>query len=262
MTIRNHLLLETNYRLLKEGPPNVAILPWGATEAHNYHLPYGTDVIEAACLAERGAKLAVQQGARAIVLPVIPYGNDQQQLDQVCTISITTLTARSLLKDIAASLVAQGIDRLVIVNAHGGNQFAPLVRDLQSELPILIVVANFYQMAPKVRDEIFDQPGDHADESETSLMLHLKPNLVELQHAGPGERRAFDIRGMRQPGVWAPRPWSACHPDTGSGDPSQATAEKGRRYFDALTAALAELVTDLSAANKGDIPYLPEPSRT
>ena len=257
MTIRNHLLLETNYRRLKENPPNVAILPWGATEAHNYHLPYGTDVIEATCLAERGAELASAKDARVVVLPTIPFGNDQQQLDQICTISITTPTASALLRDIARSLVTQGIDRLVIVNAHGGNQFAPLVRDLQAELPILIVVANFYDMTPDVRESTFDVPGDHADESETSLMLHLKPELVELDQAGDGSRVEFEIEGMRQPGVWTPRPWSSCHPDTGSGDPSQATELKGKQYFDALSEALAKLLVDLSAAKMGEIPYLP-----
>ncbi|WP_197526945.1 creatininase family protein [Pirellulimonas nuda] len=256
MAIRNHVLLETNYRRLRDHPPRVAVLPWGATEAHNYHLPYGTDAIQATSFAQRAAELAAADGARVIVLPVIPFGNDQQQLDQVCTISITTPTATALLRDIARSLVAQGIDRLVIVNAHGGNQFQPLVRDLQSELPILIVVANFYQMVPDVRAAVFDAPGDHADETETSLMLHLRPDLVELHRAGAGERIAPAIDGLRQPGFWTPRPWSACHPDTGSGDPSLATAQKGQSYFDAIVRSLATALVDLSAANKGDLPYL------
>ena len=110
----------------------VAVLPSGATEAHGWHLPYGTDVIEATRIAERGASSRTERGARVIVLPTIPFGNDEQQLDQVCTISIRTATAAAILSDVARSLVAQGIDRLVILNAHGGNQFQPLVRDVQS----------------------------------------------------------------------------------------------------------------------------------
>ena len=91
---------------------------------------------------------------------------------------------------------------------------------------------------------------------ETSLLLHLRPELVELGQAGPGKRKPFEIKGLVQPGVWTPRPWSKCHPDTGSGDPSRATAEKGKRYFEAVAAALAEVFVDLANATKGQLPYV------
>ena len=256
MPSRPYLLMEANHKQLMESPPQVAILPWGATEAHNYHLPYGTDVIEATRLAERAAELAHDRGARVVVLPTIPFGNDEQQLDQVCTISFTTCTAAAILDDVSRSLVRQKIDRLVIVNAHGGNQLQPLVRDAQSKHGLLIVVANFYEMVPDVKRAIFESPGDHADELETSLLLHLQPNAVELPQAGLGKRVPFEIKALVQPGVWTPRPWSKSHPDTGSGDPSRATAEKGKRYFEALTAALAEVFVDLASAKKGQLPYV------
>jgi creatinine amidohydrolase len=196
MPPRAHVLLEANHRQLVDSPPRVAVLPWGATEAHNLHLPYGTDVIEATRLAERGVELAAQSGARVIVLPTIPFGNDEQQLDQACTISFRTTTAIAVLRDVVRSLARQKIDRLVILNGHGGNQFQPLVRDIQAEFGVLIVVANFYQMVPDVKEDVFDQPGDHADEMETSLLLHLCPELVELEHAGSGERNPFEIEGL------------------------------------------------------------------
>jgi creatinine amidohydrolase len=248
--------MEANHRQLSVEPPVVAVLPWGATEAHNRHLPYATDVIEATRIAERSAELAHERGARLAVLPAIPFGNDEQQLDQACTISFTTSTAIAVLDDVARSLVRQGIDRLVILNAHGGNQFQPLVRDVQSKYRILIVVANFYEMVPDVKRTVFEKPGDHADELETSLLMHLCPELVELRHAGAGERTPFAIEALKQAGVWTPRPWSKSHPDTGSGDPSQATAEKGRRYFQAVTEAVAELLVDLAKAHKGQLPYV------
>jgi creatinine amidohydrolase len=255
MPPRPYLLIEANDRQLTAAPPSVAILPWGATEAHNRHLPYGTDVIEATKIAERAAERAYQRNARVAVLPTIPFGNDEQQLDQACTISFTTPTASAILHDVARSLVRQNIDRLVIVNAHGGNQFQPLVRDVQSRHGLLVVVANFYEMAPDVKHSVFERAGDHADEMETSLLLHLCPDLVELVEAGPGERVPFAINGLNQPGVWTPRPWSKTHPDTGSGDPSRATAEKGARYFEAVTEALADLLVNLANAQKGQLPY-------
>lgn len=255
MPIRDHVLLETNFRRLADRPPRVAVLPWGATEAHNRHLPYGTDVLLAVRYAEAAAGEANRRGAASVVLPAIPYGNDEQQLDQFCTVSITTTTALALLSDVVRSLLRQSVDRLVIVNTHGGNQFRPLVRDLQSQTGALIVVADAFLMAPDVRTKSFELAGDHADESETSLLLHTDPGLVELGEAGDGQRRPFTVAGLDQPGVWTPRPWSKCHPDTGSGDPSKATAEKGRVYFDAVVTALANLIHGLSSAKSGDLPY-------
>ncbi len=256
MPPRRYLLTEANHRQLLERPPCVAILPWGATEAHNRHLPYGTDVLEATCLAQRAAELADDQQARVIVLPTVPFGNDEQQLDQVCTISFSTLTAHAVLRDVVRSLVRQGIDRLVLVNGHGGNQFKPLIRDLQSEFDILIVLANFYEMAPDVCESLFDVPGDHADETETSIILQHAPQLVALDQAGPGTRNAFEIDGLQQPGVWTPSPWSAVHPDTGCGDPRGATAEKGKDYFEAVSVKLAEVLLGVASATKGELPYL------
>jgi creatinine amidohydrolase len=103
---------------------------------------------------------------------------------------------------------------------------------------------------------VFESPGDHADEMETSLLLHLCPELVEFEHAGKGERVPFAIKALAHPGVWTPRPWSQSHPDTGSGDPSRATAEKGERYFEAVSSAIADLIVDLANAQKGQLPYV------
>src|SRR5256884_6719608 len=105
---RHFILHEANYRQLRDYRPNLAVLPWGATEAHNYHLPHSTDVIEATTLAKRAAQLAYEAGAKPVVLPAIPFGNNAQQLDQVATIHIETNTALSILRDVARSLKNQG----------------------------------------------------------------------------------------------------------------------------------------------------------
>src|SRR5918999_3186134 len=125
MPPRPYILLKANSRQLLDYRPNVAVLPWGATEAHNYHMPHGTDVIEATTVAERAAEIAHARGAKPVVLPPIPFGNNAQQLDQVATISLSTATAAAILSDVAHSLTTQGIDRLVVLNAHGGNDFKP-----------------------------------------------------------------------------------------------------------------------------------------
>jgi len=256
MPPRPFILHEANFQQLKASRPNVAVLPWGATEAHNYHLPHGTDVIEATTLAESAAAAAHAAGAKVVVLPAIPFGNNAQQLDQAATISLRTATAAAILADVAHSLAAQGIDRLVLLNAHGGNDFKPLVRDLQAQFKMLIVLINFWQLLPEVTGATFDDPGDHAGELETSFLLYVRPEWVRMEQAGDGRTVPFKVDGLKQPGVWTPRPWSATHPDTGCGNPSKATAEKGRRYFEALTDAVAKVLVGLSAAKKGESPYL------
>nr|HWE94716.1 creatininase family protein [Tepidisphaeraceae bacterium] len=256
MPSRPYILHEASYRQLKAHAPSVAVLPWGATEAHNYHLPHGTDVIEATALAARSAQLACEAGGKVVVLPTIPFGNNAQQLDQVATIHFRTSTAAAILTDVAHSLKQQGIDRLLVLNAHGGNDFKPLVRDVQHETGMLIVVANFFQMVPEIEKHIFENAGDHAGQLETSFLLHVCPDLVQMDLAGPGKRVPFALKELSQPGVWTPRPWSASHPDTGSGDPSGATAEKGRAYFEAVSETIARVLVTLSKAKRGELPYV------
>ena len=253
---RPFMLMEANYRQLLDYKPNVAVLPWGASEAHNYHLPHGTDVIEASEVAARAASMAHERGAKPIVLPTVPFGNNEQQLDQVATISITTRTAAAILRDVVRSLSRQKIDRLLIVNAHGGNEFKPLVRDIGAEFKTLIVIANFWQTRTYKNDERAQNEGDHANEMETSLLLHLCPQWVDMSVAGPGKRHPFTIEGINQAGIWTPRPWSASHPDTGSGDPTYGTAAKGKEFFESCAGAIADAIVGLSKATKGQLPYV------
>lgn len=249
-------LRKLNYKQLSQAPPNVVVLPWGATEAHNYHLPFAADVIEAEAFAEESARMAAHEGARVVVLPAIPFGSNAQHLDQVSTIHLTTTTAGSILRDIVHSLNRQNIDRLVIINAHGGNEFKPHIRDLQEQYPVLIILVNILEILPELVSKLFDQPGDHAGELETSLLLHLCPENVDLSSAGPGTRKSFKIEGIGRPGIWTPRPWRRVHPDLGSGNPSKASAESGHRYFDAVINELKSLLINVSKATKGDLPYI------
>ena len=254
--MKSSSLTNLSYSDVKKIKPNVAILPWGATEAHNQHLPYATDVIQAQIISEYSAALASEKGAKVIVLPAVPFGNNAQQLDQFCTIHLSTTSSYSLLKDVVSSLTKQGIDKLIIANSHGGNQFKPVIRDLQNEFNVLIIVADLYLMIPDKVKEIFTEPGDHAGELETSLMMYILEEDINLKKAGNGSRKAFAIKSLNHPGVWTPRPWSASHPDLGSGNPSKATLDKGEKYFLALCEEFAAVILDISKAKKGKLPYI------
>ena len=121
---------------------------------------------------------------------------------------------------------------------------------------VLIVLVNFFQVRKYTPDPRSRAQGDHADEMETSLLLHLCPELVDMTKPGTGERVPFAIPGFDQPGVWTPRPWSKSHPDTGSGDPTYATAEKGKQHFDEVCGAIADVIVGLSNAQRGQMPYV------
>src|SRR6476469_214843 len=119
MTARPYVLAETTWKTVDPTPYEVAILPWGATEAHNYHLPYGTDNIQAEQVAIRAAELAWSRGARVVVLPVVPFGVNTTQLDIKLTLNINPSTQARLLEDLVLALDGQGIHKLLIVNGHG-----------------------------------------------------------------------------------------------------------------------------------------------
>ena len=258
-TARPHVLYESTYRQALDLKPNVAVLPWGATEAHNWHLPHGTDNIEATALAEAAGERANQAGAKVIILPTIPFGNNNTQLTQVATITMRSATQQAVLLDVADSLVRQGIDRLVVLNFHGGNEFKAMIRDVMLDLPIFIVQIHGYQMASSIVKEVLQESKlGHADEFETSLLLHLTPNWVApLETAGDGSTRKSELPLLTStPGVWFPRDWQSLTQDTGDGNPAAASAEKGRQLFEKSVQVLADIFIELSQAKEGDFPFI------
>lgn len=251
--IRPYILAENNWKDLKNADFELAILPWGATEAHNYHLPYSTDIIEADHIAAESARVAWDQGAKVIVLPTIPFGVNTGQPDIYLDMNLNPSTQYAILKDVITVLNRQGIHKLVIFNSHGGNNFKPLVRELGLEFPdMFICVTDWFKSLDKKL--FFDEDGDHADELETSLILHLKPELVlPLDEAGTGHERKSKIKALTEDWAWAERPWSQVTDDTGIGNPKKASAEKGEKYFRAVTEKIGQFFIELSRANKDNL---------
>jgi creatinine amidohydrolase len=228
------------------------VLPWGATEAHNYHLPYATDNVQAEQVAIRAAERAWANGARVVVLPTVPFGVNTTQLDIPFCLNMNPSTQLALLGDLAASLDGQGIHKLLILNGHGGNDFRQIVRELQPRTRVFLSVVNWWSCVDVTR--FISEPGDHAGEAETSAMLHLAPNLVRpLGEAGSGRAKASRLRGIREGWVWAPRRWTQVTSDTGIGDPSKSTAEKGEAYVAAAVERIAEFLVELAAVPLDDL---------
>lgn len=243
---RPYVLAEITYRDARDGSYEVAVLPWGATEAHNLHLPYGTDTIEAGAVAAEAARRAWEQGARVLVLPTVPFGVHTGQRDVPFCLNANPSTQAALLGDIVRSIAPHGVRSLVIVNGHGGNDFKQMIRELQPTTSVLLCTLNWYAVVKP--EPYFTTPGDHGGELETSVMMSVAPELVlPLSEAGPGRARRFRPRGLREGWAWTQREWTRVTDDTGVGDPRAAAAEKGKAFLDAVAGRVAELLVDLAA---------------
>lgn len=247
--IRPYILAENNWDTLKSETFDIAILPWGATEAHNYHLPYATDVFEADFIAAESAKLAWNKGAKVIVLPTIPFGVNTGQKDIYLDMNLNPSTQLAILNDLIQVLDRQGIKKLLVLNSHGGNDFKPILRELGLKYPdMFLSFSNWFQALDKT--EYFDNQGDHADEMETSLMLHFRPELVLPKDKwGEGKEKKSRIKGFKEGWAWTERKWSEITEDTGVGNPIMATKEKGEEYFTALTQKMAGLIYEIAIAD-------------
>jgi creatinine amidohydrolase len=252
MTGRPYVLSEIGWPAVRKAGFEVAVLPWGATEAHNLHLPYGTDTLQVVAVAEEAARLGWAAGARIIVLPAIPFGVQTGQLDIPLCINLNPSTQAALLRDVALSLQSAGVRKLVILNGHGGNDFRAMVRELQPALELFLCTVDWWRVVDA--EAIFEEPGDHAGELETSVMLHLAPHLLRpLGEAGEGRERRFRIAGLREGWAWAPRSWSSISDDTGVGNPRAATRQKGEELLGTVSGKLADFLTELAATSPDDL---------
>ena len=248
MPVRPYVLAEINWKSVKDTDYEVAILPWGATEPHNFHLPYATDNAATEAIAERAAEIAWKQGARVVVLPTVPFGVNTGQLDLKLALNMNPSTQLALLTDIASAISSQGVGKLLILNGHGGNDFRQMIRELQPRVNLFICTINWWTCVSG--KDYFDEPGDHAGEMETSVMMALEPELLlPLSEAGTGKARRFRVAGLREGWAWAPRQWSKVTSDTGTGNPSASTPAKGEKFLKAVTERIAGFLVDLARAD-------------
>src|SRR5881628_4112974 len=101
---RPYILNELTWKTVQATRYEVAVLPWGATEAHNLHLPYATDTIETDAIALASARLAWERGARVVVLPTVPFGVQTGQRDIPFCLNMNPSTQRLVLRDAAQAL--------------------------------------------------------------------------------------------------------------------------------------------------------------
>lgn len=203
-----------------DGAP--VLVPLGSTEQHGPHLPLSTDTVIARAVAERAADLLP---GKPLVAPVVPYGASGEHADFPGTVSLGHESLQALLVEMVRSL-ALWSGRIVFVNGHGGN--APTLATACERLR---------REGHDVAWTACEVPGGdaHAGGTETSLMLHLAPELVLMERAVSGDRRPLRVilPQLRSQGVRAVSPSGVL------GDPGGASAAEGRRILDEMASDVA-----------------------
>src|SRR4051812_3159488 len=154
--MREWVLAEQNHASVREQRWEVVVLPFGATEPHNLHMPYGTDNFQVQEIGARACERAYRAGARVLLLPTIPYGVNTNYLKVpgalACSLSPTTLLR--VLSDLVESLAAQGVRKMVLLNGHGGNELKPWLRELHHRTPVFLCLCDWFRMATDVYPQI------------------------------------------------------------------------------------------------------------
>jgi creatinine amidohydrolase len=251
--VRPWKLAETNYGAVRSQHYEVAVLPLGATEPHNLHLPYSMDVLEADLVGEAICQAAWDRGAKVVLLPTVPYGTQTNQREFPFAMNLNPSTLGAVIADLVDSLVHWGILKIVLLNSHGGNDLKGTLRELHGRSPGRLFLCNWYQIFSDVYHEIFDQPDDHAGEMETSLALAFWPELVARRPDGSlaadeGRKAQSRFEAVNRGWVSITRPWHLLTTNAGAGNPHAATADKGRRLMEVLVDRLAAFLVELSAS--------------
>lgn len=261
--MREWILAEVNYGAVKQRGYDVAVLPMGATEPHNLHLPYGTDTFEAEEIAGQACAAAFARGARVVKLPAIPYGTETNLMAFPLAMNLNPSTLALVITDLVESLARHGIRKLLILNSHGGNDFKPLLRELQGRTPVHLFLCDWFRgLSSDVQAQVFEAAGDHAGEMETAFGLACFPELVARDPqtgqlaADAGATRETRFEAINRGWISITRPWHLLTTNTGSGNPHPATAEKGRALLEAVVARLADFLVELAQAEIDDqFPY-------
>jgi creatinine amidohydrolase len=229
---------------------SVFILPVAATEQHGAHLPTGTDtfILEGILRTARRA----QSPINGIVLPLQPIGWSVEHGDFPGTLSLDGESLVAAWLSLAHWIERAGARRLLILNSHGGNSsvVSMAAMRMRVELGMLVVTTNWEALARPDELTPAGAPMEdwHAGWVETSVMLHLRPDLVAMERALPGPLHHPAGLPPNGPAPWA---WMAgdLSPNGVIGDPRRASAKLGARLVERAVAGLSELLERMAAAS-------------
>jgi creatinine amidohydrolase len=239
---------------------SIAVVPVGSVEQHGHHMPVATDSILAAALGTGGAERAMND-VPVLVTPPVWTGYSPHHLSFGGTVTVEHETLRTLLEDVADSVLSSNFDALLLLNGHGGN--AALIKSATSTVgkahpEAEILGLTYFDLAEPFADEIRESdPGGmaHGGEFETSLLLHLYPDLVGENRDGsmpeePYDESPVDLFDSGPLSVY--RPFSTYSESGAIGAPELASAEKGAQLYERIADELADLLRDVHRNTAGE----------
>jgi creatinine amidohydrolase len=231
----------------------VCILPIGVLEKHGNHLPVGTDMFTAQALCKKAA-----EAETSVVFPYYFFGQIAEARHYPGCISVSHRLLMDALLEMCDEIHRNGFNKIIIVSSHGGNgYFLPF---FVQEMPRLGKAYNVYtwfcgQMKEQQRKTVCELAktndlGAHAGLSETSVMMHLKPDLIHMEKVNPDEsKNQGRLANLKEKGVVTGLNWYADFPYHFAGDPSTASAELGKVIFDIMCKNLAEIIRAVKEDN-------------
>jgi len=239
--LRDMRLLTMTGHGFGSGEFDKAVLAVGSTEYHGEHLPYGTDTL----VAEHLAEAVAERVGGTLILPPLPFGMSMHYASFPIAITLTTETLMRVLTDVMGSLLSHGLRRLLIINGHDGNMAAieSATREFRVEHPEMkvAVLEAWWQTAgellPEGTFEVWGGLG-HGGERETSMMLRVAPELVDM---GRARGVVPDLPAHVQV-KWV---FNELTPYGVTGDPTKATKRKGEMMREALVELLVSFVEEM-----------------
>lgn len=218
---------------------NSVIVPFGSVEEHGPHLPTSTDSDLCYATVKKGA-----EGTDFLVAPMVTYGLCRSTREFPGTVSIRFETLKQIVKDILFELVNQGFKKIVLFSFHAGSTHLTALKEAAFDFSlenknVKVFLVSSIDLAVEDLLKVLETMPQHACELETSLMLFLKPEVVQMEKAveeypsGPPFKVTPSGREWMKTGVM--------------GDPRKASAEKGQKIFNLMTQRLREILTDIQS---------------
>ncbi len=241
-------LTSPDFMVAVEKSASTCVIPLGIIEKHGPHLPLGTDLIDV-----RETSIRAANEEYTIVFPPFYFGQIYEARQQPGTLAYSPHTVLTVLQETCDEINRNGIEKIILVNGHGGNNsLLPYFCQMQLEKQKDYAV---YLFRPEDSDEYQDQLNKmrqtdwdgHAGETETSLMLSHRPDLVHLERAnsqsGKDLQRLHSLSSSAYTAIW----WYAQFPNHYAGDGSFGNAEMGKLIMENEVGQLVEMIRSVKA---------------
>ncbi len=242
----------------------VVVLALTSVEPHGPHLPYGTDFYIGDAITQEAVLLANQRGARVLMYPSLPVGNNVNFLHFPFACRMRVRTYMNVLLDMIEALEQDGIRKIVLTNSHGGNvdTVKAVLREhfgrhsAKSADRAFVSYCSASGMASLEAAQIIEHDSDHAGEKETSLIQHLQPQLVRQEHFAGFEVGKPLLPELCNGKAYFVRPWEQYMPQSAGGETRCSNPEKGKLLAESAARGLADYLVGLSSAQwKPGFPY-------